>query len=81
MTKTSKQSKQIRLILKQWSQTGKRASFPQITEKQAVIYLKSVWEGICPPVHEDSLIDLWFAAIYYPEVMGDHQDLYCMSVK
>ena len=47
-----------------------RASFPPITEKQAVIYLKRVWEGICPPVHEDSFIDSWFAAIYYPEVIG-----------
>ena len=47
-----------------------RASFSLITEKQAVIYLKSVWERICPPVHEDSLIDLWIAAIYYPEVIG-----------
>ena len=30
-------------------------SFPPIMEKQAVIYLQSVWDNICPPVAESEL--------------------------
>ena len=42
-------------------------SFPPITEKQAIIYLRSVWESICPTVLESDIIHSWFACIYYTE--------------
>ena len=50
-----------RMVLKAY------VSFPPITEKQAIIYLRSIWESICPPVLESDIINSWFARISYTE--------------
>ena len=41
--------------------------FPPITERQAYMYLRKVWNEINLPVREDAIKSQFFAAVYYPD--------------
>ena len=39
--------------------------FPPTSERQTYLYLRNLWENINPPMSEDSIVNKWFAAVYY----------------
>ena len=39
--------------------------FPPTSEHQTYLYLRNLWENINPPMSEDSIVNKWFAAVYY----------------
>ena len=58
-------STSLKKMLKEFS-----LQFPPATEKHAKLYLNSVWESVCPPVEEISIINAWYAVIYNPVEVG-----------
>ena len=36
-------------------------SFPPTTQCQATIYLKEIWQSLCPPVEEVEIVGRWYA--------------------
>ena len=46
----------------------KKYLFPPISERQTNLFLIDLWKKVNPPVTEESLLNAWFATIYYTDI-------------
>ena len=46
------------------SENVEKTTFPPVSKRQSVLYLRDFWRSVNPPVPEEQVVGKWYAAIY-----------------